>query len=167
MGKRAILLLLSAVCLLSLAGSAVGDQHFFVEGSVYCDTCRAQFVTRVSEIMSDAKVRLDCRNRTTNELTFSEDATTDKTGNYRIPVDGDHEDDICEIILVKSSNPECSEISKGSHHKRAARISLTSNNGIVTPTRTANPLGFMRKQPLSDCGEVFKELGILPEELFD
>uniref|UniRef100_A0A7N0U2D5 Uncharacterized protein n=1 Tax=Kalanchoe fedtschenkoi TaxID=63787 RepID=A0A7N0U2D5_KALFE len=167
MAKGAILLLLSAVCLLSLVGTAVADQHFFVEGQVYCDTCRAQFVTRVSENMPDVKVRLDCRNRTTNQLTFSEEATTDKAGTYRIPVDGDHEDDICEIILVKSKDPECAEINKGAFAKRTARISLTSNNGIITPTRTANPLGFMRKKPLPECGEVFKELGILPEDLFD
>ncbi|KAL9670106.1 hypothetical protein QQ045_007657 [Rhodiola kirilowii] len=137
------------------------------DGWMERDYClpRNQVKPKICKMLKDAKVRLECKNRTTNELTFSEEATTDKSGTYRIPVDGDHEDDICEIIPVKSSDPDCSEISKSGFAKEAARISLTSNNGIITPTRQANPLGFMPKQRLSQCGEVFKELGILPEDL--
>lgn len=34
---------------LSIVLSSEAAEHFFVEGRIYCDTCRVQFVTRVSE----------------------------------------------------------------------------------------------------------------------
>jgi len=45
----------SAVCLSSLAGFAAADaddfDRFQIQGSVYCDTCRVQFVTRLSKFL--------------------------------------------------------------------------------------------------------------------
>ena len=48
---KSIIILASALCFLSLLGFAACENRFFVEGKVYCDTCRAQFVTKVSEYM--------------------------------------------------------------------------------------------------------------------
>lgn len=83
---------------------------------------------------------------------------TDKSGHYTFQVSGDYEDDICQITLVKSSNDDCSEIATEAIGQQGAQISLTSNNGEATPVRNANPLGFMKREPLSECDAVIKEL---------
>ena len=48
-------LVVSTVCLFSLAGFAAADADDFdlfqIQGSVYCDTCRVQFVTRLSKFL--------------------------------------------------------------------------------------------------------------------
>lgn len=108
---------------------------------------------------SGAKVKLVCREEgdAANE-TFTGEAVTDKNGVYKIEVDGDHEEEICEVSLVKSGDEECGEIpTDGYGH--FARVSITGNNGITNPVRQANPLGFMRKDNLPQCKEVLRELG--------
>ncbi|KAL9232155.1 hypothetical protein vseg_007294 [Gypsophila vaccaria] len=153
----------AVVCLLSLAGvayAAPADNRFSVQGMVYCDTCRIQFMSRVSHMLEGATVKLECRNITAGTVTFSADTVTNKLGMYTIPVDGDHEDDICQINLVKSPKDDCSEIPTDIYSQQSAQISLTSNNGEATPVRNANPLGFMRKDPLAECPEVLKELDL-------
>lgn len=112
-----------------------------------------------------AKVSLECRNREGGTLIYSSDSETDKSGTYRIPVDGDHEEEICEIALKKSSDTDCSEVSKDPFLKKSARISLTKNNGISTPVRLANPLGFMKKKPLPECAKALRELGMNPDDV--
>ncbi|GLU22862.1 hypothetical protein SLE2022_389050 [Rubroshorea leprosula] len=162
-----ILFLASALCVLSLA-VAHGNPipRFYVEGKVYCDTCRAQFVTRISDYMAGAKVRLECRDREGGTVKYSVDGQTDKLGTYVLTIDGEHEEEVCDITLVESSDHECSEINQDAFLRKSARISLTTNNGITSPVRLANPLGFMRKTPLPECTEVLRELGITPEGLF-
>lgn len=52
MAKATIALIISALCVLAFAGSALakgGETLFHVEGRVYCDTCKVQFETRISE----------------------------------------------------------------------------------------------------------------------
>ncbi|XP_022140139.1 olee1-like protein [Momordica charantia] len=152
---------LSFVCIFSLIISFVycGEDRFFVEGKVYCDTCRAQFVTRVSEYMKGAQVKLECRNLESESLTYSNHATTDETGTYRLLVDGDHEEEACEVSLVKSSRADCDEMDKGAFAKPSAMVGLTQNNGLSKPVREASPLGFLKKTPLPECSEVLRELG--------
>ncbi|KAI6705394.1 hypothetical protein NL676_008356 [Syzygium grande] len=157
---KAIIFLASALSFLSLLGAVYGDSRFFVEGKVYCDTCRAQFITKVSHDMPGARVRLECRDREGGDLTYSIEGVTDNTGTYRLPVDGEHEEEICEIVLVKSSQPGCEEVSTDDFLRKSARVSLTKNNGMTTPVRQANPLGYMKKEPLPECADVLKELGI-------
>ncbi|GAB2223885.1 hypothetical protein Droror1_Dr00004629 [Drosera rotundifolia] len=111
-------------------------------------------------VTKGAKVRLECRNITSGDLIYTADAVTDKQGRYSIAVDGDYEDDVCEVLLQKSPREDCSEIPTDSFTRMAAKVSLTSNNGVVDPTRYANPLGFMIRKPLPECPEVFKELGL-------
>ncbi|KAM7263205.1 hypothetical protein ACFE04_000888 [Oxalis oulophora] len=158
---KVVILLASAVCFLSLIGfTHCTDAHFFIEGQVYCDTCNIEFVTRVSKFISGATVRLECKDREGGTLTYSAEDKTDEKGVYRIKVEGDHEEEVCEILLVKSSMPDCQEISTDNFLKNGARISLAANNGMADPVRNANPLGFMVKTPLPECPEVLKELGI-------
>lgn len=108
---------------------------------------------------------MECREGEGGSVTYSSEAETDESGTYRIPVEGEHEEEICEVVLVKSNRPDCSEIHKEANHDMNARISLTSHNGISTPVRQANPLGFLRKEKLPVCAEVLRELGITPQGL--
>ncbi|KAL5841467.1 hypothetical protein ACOSQ3_012070 [Xanthoceras sorbifolium] len=159
--SKAVMILASALCFFSLLGKAYGDDSkFYVVGTVYCDTCRTQFVTRISELMHQAKVRLECREREDGKVTYSVDGETDNLGVYHLPVEGDREEEVCEIHLVESSDPECSDIDNKTYLKKSARISLTRDSGIASKNRIANPLGFMKKDPLPECPEVLKELGI-------
>ncbi|XVF25650.1 hypothetical protein REPUB_Repub13aG0231600 [Reevesia pubescens] len=159
---KAIFLLASTLCLLSFLGiaHAGAPEHFFVEGKVYCDNCRAQFETKISKYMEGAKVRLECKDRESGKLTFSVDGKTDATGTYRLKVEGDHEEEVCEVELIESSDPECSEIDQENYLRKGAQIVLTKDAGMSTDARHANPLGFMVKERLPECTEVLRELGI-------
>ncbi|CAN1281823.1 Olee1-like protein [Linum perenne] len=151
------IILASAICFLALLGSANGNA-FTVEGKVFCDTCRCQFVTRLSEFMKDATVSLECKDRVGGVVTFSGTGITDEQGVYHIPVTGDHADEICEINLLKSPRPDCSQILK---NDETARISMT---GMTTGVKTAKPLGFMVAKAKPECAEALKNLGV-PVEL--
>ncbi|GAB2228453.1 hypothetical protein Droror1_Dr00010292 [Drosera rotundifolia] len=86
------LVIVATLSFVSLVGISQCDtDHFFVEGQVYCDTCRAEFITRVTEYLEGAKVRLERRNITGGELSYTANAVTDKQGRYSIAVDGDYE----------------------------------------------------------------------------
>ncbi|XP_010540511.1 PREDICTED: pollen-specific protein-like At4g18596 [Tarenaya hassleriana] len=168
---KLILLVASALCLATLVNFAAADaddfDRFHIKGSVYCDTCRVQFFTRLSKFLEGAKVKLECKNIDNQTVTLTKEAVTDKSGNYEMVVMGDHEDEVCEIVLAESPDTECSDINNEEFTRNAARISLTANDGIVSnETRTVNPLGFMRRTPLSDCPKAFEELGIVPDVIF-
>ncbi|XP_020236456.1 olee1-like protein [Cajanus cajan] len=152
-----------ALCFLSFVGLAYSQDRFFIEGKVYCDTCRTQFLTRVSEFMPGATVRVECKKIEGGEVIFSKEVVTDGSGSYKIAVDGDHQEEVCQIKLVKSSRADCGEVDNSSYVEKAARISLTKNNGIVSPIRNANPLGFLVKDPLPVCNQIFQELGLLDD----
>ncbi|KAL9287312.1 putative pollen allergen Ole e 1 family [Arabidopsis thaliana] len=201
--KAIFFFFVSAVCLSSLAGVAIADaddfDRFQIQGSVYCDTCRVQFVTRLSKFLEGkhfhtsiyytlhivyvisisaysnlstlfsigAKVKLECRSRTNGTVTLTKEAVTDKTGSYRMEVTGDHEEEVCELVLVESPDSGCSDVSKEAYLRNAAKISLTANDGIVShETRIVNPLGFMVQTPSAECPAAFKELGIVPDVTF-
>ncbi|KAI4296940.1 hypothetical protein L6164_036857 [Bauhinia variegata] len=166
MAKSAIIVA-SAVCFLSFLGLAQALDRFFVKGSVYCDTCRIQFPTRISEPMPSATVRVECREfEGSTNITFSKDTQTDEKGTYSVEVDGDHEEELCEVVLVKSPRSDCSEIDKEAHLAQSAKISITGNNGIVSNVRNANPLGFLKKEKSPDCKAVLEELGIHEDGTF-
>ncbi|XP_020238713.1 olee1-like protein [Cajanus cajan] len=161
MAKSTIIVLVSALCFLSFLGLACAKDRFVVEGTVYCDTCRLQFLTKLSEFLEGATVRVECSQvDNSKNVTFSKEAITDASGTYRVEVDGDHEEDTCEVVLVKSPRGDCSEIDRESHLQQAARVSITKNSGIVSPMRQANPLGFLKKERLPGCLDLLKELGI-------
>ncbi|WVY93537.1 hypothetical protein V8G54_032625 [Vigna mungo] len=161
MAKSSIIIFASVLCLLSFLSSVCAKERYMVEGTVYCDTCRLQFLTKLSEFMEGATVRVMCSQvDNANNVTFNKETTTNSLGAYRMEVDGDHEDDTCEVTLVKSPRSDCNEIDREAHLLQAARISITKNNGIVSNIRQANPLGFLKKDRLPGCAELMKELGI-------
>ncbi|KAF9682548.1 hypothetical protein SADUNF_Sadunf05G0120400 [Salix dunnii] len=147
--------LLLALCVLPALARAArpGRNPFVVQGSVYCDTCLAGFETSKTTYIAGAKVRLECRDRKTQDLVYSKEGTTDSTGKYSITVDEDHKDQICDCMLVSSPRKDCQSPSAG---RDRARVILTNNNGLVSTTRYANSMGFMAAQPMSGCTELLR-----------
>ena len=159
----AVLIAATALCMAALinvaeAGKEI-DTSLYVEGKVYCDTCRVQFETPISEYIAGATVTLLCRNRMTELVSVEIEAVTDASGKYTIKVDNDHADSICEVHLTNSPREDCSEVTA---ELNAARILLTNDVGVVGPVRYANALGFMRKEALKNCAAVLKDMGNLP-----
>ncbi|XP_039845829.1 pollen allergen Phl p 11-like [Panicum virgatum] len=141
----------------TLAGVASGEKAggFVVTGRVYCDPCRAGFETNVSKSVPGATVEVVCRRFGSSKETLKAEATTDEYGWYKLEIDQDHQEEICEAVLAKSSDPACAEVEE---FRDRARVPLTSNNGIKQQgVRYANPIAFFRKDPLADCGTILNK----------
>lgn len=163
--QSVLLLLVSAVYFVSMVAAAETKEVFHVKGFVYCDKCRAQFNNRLNEPIADAAVKLECRDPEEGHLTFSVEGKTDATGNYNIEVDGDHDDEMCQVLLVSSPRQDCNEIPKEAFQPLSAKVILTTNSGISGRVREANPLGFMVKEAIPECLQLYKELDMLPEDI--
>ncbi|KAL4280707.1 hypothetical protein GQ457_03G024470 [Hibiscus cannabinus] len=154
-----IAILFFAVCIsssLSLGYGAAKPRKFIIEGRVYCDTCRVEFETKLSESISGAVVKLECRNRTNGSYTYRSQDMTDGNGNYKIEVEGDYGDSDCDVALVKSPRPDCNDPTQ---EWRKARVVLTALDGISGDLRFANNLGFKKKVALPGCKQVLTEMG--------
>ncbi|KAK8647825.1 hypothetical protein V6N13_121552 [Hibiscus sabdariffa] len=157
-----IALLYFALCVSSSLSFAYGKGapkpgKFVVIGRVYCDTCRVEFETKLSEPISGATVVLECRNRTTGSYTYrSLNLLTDKDGYYKIQVEGEFGDSDCDVSLVKSPRPDCSEPTEV---WRKARVVLSAEDGISSDIRFANNLGFKKKEALPECKKILTEMG--------
>ncbi|KAL6984195.1 hypothetical protein U1Q18_017572 [Sarracenia purpurea var. burkii] len=108
-----------------------------------------------------AKVRVECKDRETQTLLYSIDTTTDSTGTYKLAVKEDHEDQLCDAVLVSSPQSDCASADPG---RDRARVILTRNNGIVSNNRFANAMGFMRDQPLSGCQQLLLQYELQESE---
>ncbi|KAL5995092.1 hypothetical protein ACLOJK_025150 [Asimina triloba] len=159
----ALLCLISAIAVVAQTNNNQGDGSFQVQGTVYCDTCRAGFVTIKTEYISGAKVKIECNNRTTHKMTYQGEGQTDPNGTYTMSVPGDHEDDVCEVILVSSPVAGCTESKKPLDR---ARVMLTYNNGISSDFRYANALGFVKDKPLDGCSELLAKYVLSDETVF-
>ncbi|XP_050213254.1 pollen-specific protein C13-like [Mercurialis annua] len=157
---RAILLFALCVLPALVAAARPARTQFEVEGYVYCDHCRAGFETQKTTYIAGARVRLECKNRQTMELVYSKEATTDSSGTYKIRVSEDHQDQICDTMLVSSSRADCRSPSSG---RDRARVVLTNNNGIASNKRYANSMGFEVEEPMSGCAEVLRQYKELDE----
>ncbi|PIA48077.1 hypothetical protein AQUCO_01400577v1 [Aquilegia coerulea] len=150
------LLILLALCVLVPAYvSAVRPLKcpLVVHGKVFCDTCRLGFETPATTYITGAKVRVVCKTRDSLQPVFSCDAFTDSTGSYSVTVAYDHEDQICESVLISSPQKNCAAIMPG---RERANVILTNNNGIISYNRFANNLGFVRDEPLAACTNIKK-----------
>ncbi|KAK4800815.1 hypothetical protein SAY86_021302 [Trapa natans] len=154
--------LIAALC---LVGAVYCQERLIVQGSIFCDTCRVDFATPLSYDLKDTKVKLECRNTTTNVVTLSMEGKTDKSGWYKIEVDNDHDDELCEVSLVESGDPKCGETLKGM--VRTARIALTNRNGVAQETRFAGALSYATKESHADCAKVLLKMGVLPPDFFN
>ncbi|TYH21545.1 anther-specific protein LAT52-like [Gossypium arboreum] len=162
MAKASLIILVSlAICISSslnlVYGEASDRNKFTVIGRVYCDTCRVEFETSLSEPIPGAVVKLECKNRTDEKTTFqSPEITTDNIGDYKIEVTGDYEDSDCDVTLVKSPRADCNDPTEA---WRKARVVLTALDGVTGQIRFANNLGFKRKDALPGCKKVLTDMG--------
>lgn len=104
--------------------------------------------------VAGAKVRVECKDRKTMDLLYSKEGTTDSTGTYKIYVNEDHEDQLCDAMLVSSPQSDCKSPSAG---RDRARVILTRYNGIASDNRFANAMGFMKEEPMSGCTELLRQ----------
>ncbi|KAL6959328.1 hypothetical protein U1Q18_039476 [Sarracenia purpurea var. burkii] len=149
------MLVMFALCVLPALVTArhVGNP-FTVKGRVYCDTCRAGFETDATPGIPGARVRIECKDRDTLQLKYNIEGVTDSTGAYNIVATGDRGDDICDVVLVSSPQSDCAEADPG---RDRARVVLTGYNGLVSGTRFANAMGFLRTEPMSGCTEILQK----------
>lgn len=105
-------------------------------------------------LFAGARVRVECKDRSNLNVVYGVEGLTDETGTYKITVSGDHNDQLCEAILVSSPLPECATIEQG---RERARVYPTVNNGIVSRTRYANNMGFLKDAPLAGCAQLLKQ----------
>ncbi|CAK9174265.1 unnamed protein product [Ilex paraguariensis] len=149
-------MLMLALCVLTaiLSEARPVAKPMILQGKVYCDTCRAGFETSATTYITGAKVRVECKDRGTQELLYSKEGTTDSTGTYKILVSEDHSDQLCDAVLVSSPQSDCASVDHGCDQ---ARVILTRNNGMTSDTRFANSMGFMMDQPMSGCDKVLQQ----------
>ncbi|KAM7517741.1 hypothetical protein LguiB_016703 [Lonicera macranthoides] len=148
------LLMLFALCLIpALASARVIGSPYIVKGCVYCDTCRAGFETSATKYLAGARVRIECKDRDTQKLRYSIDGITDSAGKYSITVADDHQEQMCDAMLVSSPDPECAVPDKG---RDRSRVILTGKNGMTNMIRFANAMGFLRDQPMAVCAKVMQ-----------
>ncbi|OAY23327.1 protein DOWNSTREAM OF FLC [Manihot esculenta] len=149
------LLLLALVVLPALVSAARPARNpFELEGRVYCDTCRAGYETAKTTYIAGAKVRVECKDRKTMDLVYSKEGTTDSTGTYKIYIDEDHQDQLCDAMLIRSPIKDCNSPSSG---RDRARVILTGYNGIASNKRFANAMGFMKDEAISGCTELLRQ----------
>ncbi|KAI9085504.1 hypothetical protein K1719_032571 [Acacia pycnantha] len=167
MAKSSMFIVLASAICFSFFVSTHGllKNQFVVHGTVFCDTCNVQFITKLSEPMPGAKVKLQCVDLINEKnITLSKEATTDEKGSYSIAVEGDHAEEDCQVTLVSSSREDCARLDSDKHLIQPAKISITNDNGLThSPDRVANALGFMKNQPNPDCSSVLKELSLNPD----
>lgn len=101
-----------------------------------------------------ARVRIECKDRDTQQLKYSIDGVTDSTGTYYIKVSGDHGDNLCDAMLVSSPQSDCSEADPG---RNRSRVILTRYNGLVSDARFANAMGFFKSEPISGCTKLLQK----------
>ncbi|PNT27899.1 hypothetical protein POPTR_007G090100v4 [Populus trichocarpa] len=150
-------LLLFALCVLSsvLASAWSMGNPFYVRGRVYCDTCQCGFETKKTTYVPDARVRIECRDRTDLQLRYSVEGVTDSTGTYKIKVEGDQADRLCHVVLVDSPLADCKTVDTA---RNGAEVILTRSNGAISDLHYANSLGFVKDKALPGCAELVKQL---------
>ncbi|XP_028771898.1 pollen-specific protein C13-like [Neltuma alba] len=154
MATRVSFLLL--LCALPALVAAIRPERnpFTVRGRVYCDTCRAGFETSATTYIAGAEVVVECKERNTLQVVYRKKGRTDSTGTYKILVDEDHADQVCDAKVVSSPQSDCNEAAPG---RDQARVILTRNNGIASDDRAVNAVGFMKAEAASVCAEVLKQ----------
>ncbi|RDX66556.1 hypothetical protein CR513_54669, partial [Mucuna pruriens] len=108
---KSTIVIASAPCFLSFFGSAYSHERFFIESTVYCDTCCIQFLTG----SASATVRMECKAIEGGNMTFSKEGVSDGSGSYKVEMDGEDAEEVCEVKLLKSSRVECADVEHASH----------------------------------------------------
>ncbi|KAL5081558.1 hypothetical protein RYX36_009979 [Vicia faba] len=155
-----VVLIVSAFCFSSVLAArkvpADCREVFTVIGKIYCDPCHFEFESRLSKPLVGVKVTLRCAKEEGKNVTYVKEAKTDKNGVYKIIVNGDHEEEICEVNSDSNGKGECNLPMAN----KSDRIGLNKNMGVSSLVRLVNPLGFMTKAIDSQCEKVISELGL-------
>ncbi|RDX97482.1 hypothetical protein CR513_19740, partial [Mucuna pruriens] len=149
-----VALFVSTLCFSSALARKIPDDKFFVEGKIYCDPCHFAFESRLSFPLEGVKVSLECINEESGNLTFVKEDKSDANGMYSIPAHGDHEKEICMVVVDPPTEGQCKETMPN----KSDRIVLTKNMGVSSLARFVNPLGFMTQTINPQCNLVIQEL---------
>ncbi|KHG18492.1 Anther-specific LAT52 [Gossypium arboreum] len=122
-------------------GAAEENMQYMVVGHVYCDTCRVEFETKLSEPLGGA---------------ISPEIVANSHGDYHIIVEGDYEESDCDVALVRSPRVDCSDPTEA---WRKSRVVLTTLDGLSGKLRFANNLGFKKDVTLPQCTRILQEMG--------
>ncbi|KAG6397469.1 hypothetical protein SASPL_143636 [Salvia splendens] len=151
---RFLLIFVAACFVPAMANARFVSEAFHLQGSVYCDTCRCGYETDATEYMAGATIRIECRGKDSDKITFTTEAVTGPDGRWSVDVTSDLGDDTCDAVLVKSANPECATPNAG---RDRARVILTRNNGMTSNIRYANNMGFLKRTPLANCAQILQK----------
>ncbi|XP_027337891.1 protein DOWNSTREAM OF FLC [Abrus precatorius] len=153
MATRVVLLMALTLYILPLL-FPVATATFHVKGSVYCDTCRAGFETNATFYIAGARVAIQCKERKTMNVVFYTEGVTDSTGTYHIEVANDHNDHICQCLLLHSPLEGCNKADPG--RGRSSIVLTHIKNGVVNHIHYANAMGYLKDKPLPQCKELLK-----------
>ncbi|CAL9201183.1 unnamed protein product [Musa hybrid cultivar] len=132
---------------------------FVAQGRVFRDTCRAGFETPASTyIRGEGFAFFECRSKVIGTTICSFEGTTDHTGTYNILVADEHENEICESVLISSPASGCKTALQGCER---AQVFLTHNNGIASDTRYTNSLRFLKDSSLPVCAQLLQPMSNL------
>ncbi|KAF7085754.1 hypothetical protein CFC21_089150, partial [Triticum aestivum] len=155
---RASLLLVAVLCALAASSASAARDlrlrptQFVVRGRVWCDTCRAGFETPASTFIAGAKVRVECKSRSTGAQ-HAASRVTPTTPVPQHPCADEHEHELCESVLVSSPDTACAKAVAG----RRGPLSSSTTTTVSRPTfRLANALGFEKDTPLAACAQILK-----------
>jgi len=101
------------------------------------------------------QLKVECKNRDNDTTTFTSETKSGADGYFTVKVPGDHEEDICEVILTPNHHPQCNEIMAS---RDRDPVSLADNAGVVGNVRYANDLFYMTKDVDKRCEAIYESL---------
>ncbi|KAM3251353.1 major pollen allergen Lig v 1 [Capsicum annuum] len=155
-----IMLIASIICSFSLVGISDGstekkeekkDPLLVVQGRVYCDPCRAAFLSNLSEPLPGAGVQLQCHQFKTKKQVLSIPALTNSIGSYRILLEGNHSDESCAVFLKSSPRKDCNTFIGNNEYPTLTAIELYGKKFKNGQTYVTEPLRFLTKEVSSKC----------------
>ncbi|XP_038888687.1 actin cytoskeleton-regulatory complex protein PAN1-like [Benincasa hispida] len=133
-------LLLLLLLFLNLTFNAFSEpplplQPAVVVGTVFCDTCFQQHLSKSPHFISGARVEVECRDEKTSKTSFKHQVTTNKKGKFKVVLPfsvAKHVKKIesCGVRLIKSSEPFCSVASSATSSSLKLKSSKKNKNGV-------------------------------------
>ena len=101
------------------------------------------------------QLKIECKNRDNKTSTFTSETKSRPDGYFVVKVPGDHEEDICEVILTPNKHSQCNEIMAT---RDRDQVSLADNAGVVGNVRYTNDLFYMTKDVDKRCEVIYESL---------